>query len=174
MALFGKKKEAKAQAEAKPVDNSKAEVAKATSEKTETKVVSKTKAATKKASTKKTEKKEVAKTPFTVSKKKGRRQKTTTRFTNNLDKVLIRPRITEKATDVTAQKTYVFEVAVDATKKDVFNAVKEYYKVTPRKVNLVKIPRKKRVNRRNRKVGMSALGKKAYVFLKDGDTIEFV
>ncbi len=114
------------------------------------------------------------KQPFTVSKRKGRRQTTTTRYTDNLDKVLIRPRITEKATDVTASRTYVFEVAVHATKKDVENAVKEYYKVTPRKVNLVKIPRKKRMNRRTRKAGMSSLGKKAYVYLKDGDTIEFV
>jgi large subunit ribosomal protein L23 len=173
MALFGKKKEAKPEA----AENSKVEVAKATSTKKEvakvskakeTKVVSKAKSAPNKSKGKK------EKTPFHVKKKKVRRHTTKTNHMNDLSKVLIRPRITEKATDVTVNKTYVFEVAVDATKKDVYHAVVHYYKVKPRKVNLIKIPTKKRVNRRTRKVGVSSQGKKAYVFLKDGDTIEFV
>lgn len=127
-----------------------------------------------KASAKKETKKAEEKKPFHVAKRKGRRQTTTSRYSTNLSRVLVRPRITEKASDVSAQGTYVFEVATDATKTDVRNAVKEYYKVTPIKVNLVKIPTKKRVNRRTRKIGVSSQGKKAYVFLKKGDSIEFV
>ena len=165
MALF--KKDKKAEPEA--VNNSKAEVAKATSEKTSTKKAEKTVKAKSNSSVKNNTKK-----AFKAAKKKGRRQTTKTRYMNDLSRVLLRPRITEKATDVTANKTYVFEVAVDATKKDVYHAVVHYYKVKPRKVNLVKIPTKKRVNRRTRKIGTSSQGKKAYVFLKEGDTIEFV
>ena len=114
------------------------------------------------------------KKPFTVAKKKGRRQTARMNHAEDLSKVLVRPRITEKASDMTISKTYVFEIAVNATKRDVVKAVEEYYKVTPKKVNLVKIPTKKRVNRRTRKVGVSSQGKKAYVFLKEGDSIEFV
>ena len=128
----------------------------------------------KKDKTEKTVETKAVKQAFHVRKRKGRRQTTKSIYTNSLEKVLLRPRITEKATDVTANSTYVFEVAIDAKKKDVENAVKKYYKVTPRKINLVNIPAKKRVNRRTRKVGLSARGKKAYVFLKKGDTIEFV
>ena len=117
----------------------------------------------------KTEKK-----PFHVAKKKGRRQTARQNFAMDLSKVLVRPRVTEKATNASANSVYVFEIAVDATKRDVVRAVEAYYKVTPVKVNLAKIPRKKRPIRGRRDFGRSALGKKAYVYLKEGDSIEFV
>ena len=65
------------------------------------------------------------KQPFTVSKKKGRCQTARMNHATDLSKVLIRPRITEKASDATIAKTYVFEIAVDATKRDVVKAVEE-------------------------------------------------
>jgi large subunit ribosomal protein L23 len=132
---------------------------------------------TTKASSKKEEKKVSEKTekkPFHVAKRKGRRQTAKQNMALSLERVLVRPRITEKATDVTANRTYVFEIATDANKRDVVRAVEHYYKVTPIKVNVVKIPSKKRRNRNRRTFGHSPVGKKAYVFLKEGDSIEFV
>jgi len=88
--------------------------------------------------------------------------------------VLVQPRITEKATMKAEEGVYVFEVATDATKKEIGSAVKHYYNVTPIKVNIVKIPTKKIVSRTTRKTGIRKGGKKAYVFLKKGDKIEII
>ena len=88
--------------------------------------------------------------------------------------VLVQPRITEKATVKAETGVYVFEVATNATKKEIGSAVKHYYNVTPVKVNIVKIPSKKVSSRTTRKKGVKAGGKKAYVFLKKGDKIEIV
>lgn len=128
------------------------------------------------ATAKTTEEKKTAveKKPFTVSKKKVRRQTTRQNYALDRSAVLKRPRITEKATYASANRVYVFEIATDATKKDVEKAIEEYYKVTPIKVNLAKIPSKKRRNRGKRTFGTTTAGKKAYVYLKEGDSIEFV
>ncbi|MES2014606.1 MAG: 50S ribosomal protein L23, partial [Patescibacteria group bacterium] len=53
---------------------------------------------------------------------------------------LVRPRITEKAANMTAQGVYTFDIRKDATKKDVMTAVVALYKVTPIKVNVVNTP----------------------------------
>lgn len=111
---------------------------------------------------------------FNVSKKKVRRQTKKSNYYENPSVVLLRPRITEKASFAVENRAYVFEVKVDATKHDIAHAVEHFYKVKPVKVNLVKIPAKKRRNRNRRTFGMSAVGKKAYVYLKEGDSIEFV
>lgn len=94
-------------------------------------------------------------------------------YSENLSAVLLRPRITEKATYNAENGVYVFEIATDATKRDVIKAVELFYKVTPVKVNLAKIPAKTRMTRRRIK-GVKSGGKKAYVFLKKGDSIEIV
>jgi ribosomal protein L23 len=86
--------------------------------------------------------------------------------------ILITPRITEKAANLSAEGCYVFMVAPDAGKRAVAEAVRSIYKVTPRKVTLVALPRKRVVARGRGKAGTTAGGKKAYVFLKKGDTIE--
>ena len=87
--------------------------------------------------------------------------------------VLLRPRITEKAA-VGADKfnVYVFEVAENATKKSISASVRDAYKVTPEKVNVVTIP-SKQVFVRGKK-GVKSGGKKAYVYLKKGDKIELI
>ena len=97
---------------------------------------------------------------------------TKSKYSEDVTPVLARPRITEKATFAAEGGTYVFEVAVNATKRDVARAIEHYYKVKPVKVNVVKIPRKKRQSRRRRSFGLTAEGKKAYVYLKKGDTID--
>jgi ribosomal protein L23 len=93
-------------------------------------------------------------------------------FTKAPSRILKNPRITEKAVYMTMNHTYVFDVAQDATKRDVMIAVKALYAVTPRKVNIVnKAPRAYVAKFRNRK-GMKSGVKKAYVFLNKGDKID--
>jgi len=87
----------------------------------------------------------------------------------NLDRILVRPRVTEKATITSEKGVYVFDVALDANKFQVKKAVEFLYKVTPVKVNIVSIPAKKIIYRG--KKGVKPRGKKAYVYLKAGDEI---
>jgi large subunit ribosomal protein L23 len=68
----------------------------------------------------------------------------------------------------------VFNVSQSANKKEIADAVREIFKVTPRKVTVVAVPRKMRATRGTNRMGKSAGGKKAYVYLKKGDTIELV
>ena len=86
--------------------------------------------------------------------------------------ILISPRVTEKAAYLGEVGVYAFNVAKDATKKQIADAVKEIYQVTPRKVTLVAIPRKRVMTRGANRMGMTAGGKKAYVHLKKGENIE--
>lgn len=85
--------------------------------------------------------------------------------------VLLRPRITEKATEKSMnENVYVFEVAKDANKREVMAALKGMYKVTPLKVRMARIPSKVKFIRG--KWGKEAAGKKAYIYLKEGDKID--
>ena len=87
--------------------------------------------------------------------------------------VLLRPRITEKAANMTSVSVYTFDVAPSATKKSIATAVKTLYKVTPVKVAVVTIHPRRVKMRRKRGYGMVAGGKKAYVYLKKGEEIQF-
>ncbi len=69
------------------------------------------------------------------------------------------------------QGVYTFDIAENANKNDVIAAVRALYKVTPRKVAVVTVPSKVRRNMRTGKVGVKRGGKKAYVYLKKGETI---
>ena len=84
--------------------------------------------------------------------------------------VLLRPRITEKASFVAEANVHTFEIAANVTKKQVAEAVRIFYKVTPIKVNIVKNPSKKVFVRG--KEGNKAGVKKAYVYLKKDDKLE--
>lgn len=84
--------------------------------------------------------------------------------------VLIAPRISEKASLGAENRVYTFTVGRTATKTDVAQAIRSFYGVTPRAVHVSMIPRKKKFVRGKR--GNTALGKKAYVYLKKGDSIE--
>ncbi len=68
---------------------------------------------------------------------------------------------------------YVFDIAASATKRDITRAVQGLYKVTPRKVNVVTVRRKAVRNARTGREGVKGGGRKAYVFLKQGDSITF-
>lgn len=81
-----------------------------------------------------------------------------------------RPRISEKATFLAGANCYAFEVLRTANKRQVAQAVEVRYKVTPRAVRMLAIPKKALFVRG--KKGSTGGGKKAYVFLKKGDKIE--
>ncbi|MAF59380.1 MAG: 50S ribosomal protein L23 [Candidatus Pacebacteria bacterium] len=93
----------------------------------------------------------------------------------DLSRVLIQPRVTEKATvKQTTENVYVFNVDPRANKKDVSDAVAHLFKVTPVKVNIAKVPSKKVSTRIRGRSGVKSGGKKAYVYLKEGDSISIV
>ena len=85
--------------------------------------------------------------------------------------VLRSPRITEKASAHMSEGVYTFDVALDATKRSVSQAIAAAYGVRPRMVRIVAVRRKTRRSSRTGQYGMSRGGKKAYVYLKRGDSI---
>jgi large subunit ribosomal protein L23 len=88
--------------------------------------------------------------------------------------ILISPRITEKGAYLSEAGVYVFNVAQNANKMQIADAIRETFKVVPRKVTIAAVPRKETQTRGTNRKGMTAGGKKAYVYLKKGDTIELV
>jgi large subunit ribosomal protein L23 len=93
--------------------------------------------------------------------------------TSPTSSIILRPRITEKSGVMgEAQNVYTFEVTQNATKDTVARAIKALYKVTPTKIRVINLPAKK-VFVRGRKGTQSAV-KKALVYLKKGDKIDFV
>ena len=85
---------------------------------------------------------------------------------------VIKPRVTEKAGLISQNGVYTFDVRINATAREISHAIAEAYKVTPVKVNIVPVKSKTMFVRG--KKGSTSTGKKAYVFLKKGDTIEFI
>jgi large subunit ribosomal protein L23 len=86
--------------------------------------------------------------------------------------ILRRPYITEKSNALAAQHAYVFEVESNATKIEIRRAVEELYKVRPVRVNVAVRPDKRIVYRG--KAGVKQGFKKAIVYLKAGESIQFV
>lgn len=85
--------------------------------------------------------------------------------------VLVRPHITEKATDGIAKGVYVFDIDPRATKLSVRSAIVKTYAVTPRAVRIVNKKAKAVRNARTGRKGKTSGSKKAYVYLKKGETI---
>lgn len=89
--------------------------------------------------------------------------------------IIVRPHITEKAAIKTGDNVYVFEISSRATKTEVMKAIAVLYKVVPVKANIVRTaPRKVQQRSRRGTPGTKSGMKKAYVYLKKGDKIEFV
>ena len=90
--------------------------------------------------------------------------------------VLRKPLITEKATKVGHQNQYVFEVAPDANKLQIRAALKQMFDVDAVSVRTVRTKGKvkSRMTRQGLQVGRTNLKKKAYVTLKEGQTIDIV
>ena len=78
--------------------------------------------------------------------------------------------MTEKATYLSSENKYVFEVFKKANKIDIKKAIEEVYGVKVEKVNIINIPRKKR--RVGRTTGWKKGYKKAIVKVKQGQKID--
>lgn len=85
---------------------------------------------------------------------------------------VIKPRVTEKAGMLAEKGIYTFEVLTDADSRQISAAVREAYKVTPVKISVAPIKSKTMFARG--KSGRTISGKKAYVYLKKGEKIEFI
>jgi len=87
--------------------------------------------------------------------------------------VLRRPIITEKSNYLNADlHQYVFEVAIDANKTLIKDAVETLFDVNVVRVNVVNVPPKRTRRARNRRVGIrKSAYKKAIVTLAAGDSI---
>lgn len=86
--------------------------------------------------------------------------------------VLLRPHISERASDSAAEGVYVFKVAKMATKPQIKAAVSALYKVTVEQVRIVNVHPKKITVKG--KPGVRSGSKKAYVYVKKGEKIEVV
>jgi large subunit ribosomal protein L23 len=90
--------------------------------------------------------------------------------------VLKKPVITEKATKVGHQRQYVFEVDPNANKLQIRDAIKTMFDVEAVSIRTVRTKGKvkARMTRRGLQVGRTNLKKKAYVTLKEGQSIDIV
>ncbi len=83
---------------------------------------------------------------------------------------ILRPLATEKSAQLAERGVYVFLVAKDANRVAVRQAVRELYKVTPVKVNIIRV--RGTAKRFGRTVGRTQDVKKALVTLPQGSHID--
>jgi large subunit ribosomal protein L23 len=102
--------------------------------------------------------------------KKVEKSKVRKEDTKDAHRVLVRPIISEKAADLSADGQYVFEVYPDTTKPEIRKAIKNVYGVMPVKVRIVNSAGKE--VRFGRNIGKLRNKKKAIVTLKKGEKIE--
>ncbi len=88
----------------------------------------------------------------------------------HLYEILRRPLITEKYTALQAQGKYVFELAGEATKPQIKEAIEKAFNVKVTAVNVMIVPGRRKRFGRNKVAGRS--WKKAVVTLRPGDKIE--
>ncbi len=87
--------------------------------------------------------------------------------------IIKNPRVTEKASFAVEQNIYTFDISARANKTEIKKAIFTLYKVRPLRVNVLAVP-KKTVMRGRNKEGVRGGGRKALVYLKKGDKIEFI
>lgn len=89
--------------------------------------------------------------------------------------VLRRPHVTERSSMLSfnaEQPVYTFKVAGGANKSQIRQVIEKLYQVKPVRINVVNLPAKRVIIRGKR--GTKPGFKKALVFLKKGDKIDFV
>ncbi|MBI2083828.1 MAG: 50S ribosomal protein L23 [Deltaproteobacteria bacterium] len=86
--------------------------------------------------------------------------------------IIHRAVVTEKSVMERAHSRYAFEVASDASKPVIRQAVEDFFKVNVVSVRTIKVPEKKR--RFGRYPGKKPVWKKAIVTLKEGQKIEML
>jgi len=85
-------------------------------------------------------------------------------------RILIKPLITEKATNLGVENKYIFEISSKANKIEVKKAIQSLYGVEPIKVNIINMGGKE--VRYGKTQGQTKNTKKAIVTLKEGDKID--
>ena len=106
----------------------------------------------------------------TAGKAKEVKQGETRAAHSNAYKILVKPLVTEKVSNLGALNQYVFAVALKTNKIEVAKAVKEVYGIKPVSVNMIKMAGKKA--RYGRISGRRKDWKKAIVTLPSGQTIK--
>lgn len=89
--------------------------------------------------------------------------------------IIKNPRITEKASFSAEQNVYTFDISASANKTNKTQIRKEIfalYKVKPIKVNVLPVPKKNIMSKG--KAGVKGGGRKALVYFKKGEKIEFI
>ncbi|MFA5023611.1 MAG: 50S ribosomal protein L23 [Patescibacteria group bacterium] len=85
-------------------------------------------------------------------------------------RLLVKPLITEKATNLSAENKYVFVVSIKANKIEIAKAIEATYGVKPLAINIINRAGKKVARGKVR--GQRKDWKKAIVTLKKGETIK--
>lgn len=90
--------------------------------------------------------------------------------TGNAYRILVKPLITEKATNLVSLNKYAFKVSSQANKVQISQAIKAVYGFAPVSVNIINARGKRVVSGRVK--GKKSNWKKAIVTLKPGDKLE--
>lgn len=114
----------------------------------------------------------------TKKEKKGKAARThtahaTTSLHGSAHDIIRAPWFSEKALLATEKGVYAFAVMPRATKPEIAGAIKEIYNVVPKAVRIVNLPAKKKAMRTRHGMGTRAARCKAYVYLNEGDSIQF-
>ena len=91
---------------------------------------------------------------------------------NQFRRILLAPVVTEKATNMRDRNVYTFKVDGRANKIQIGQAVESLFEVSVESVRTVSVPRKPK--RHGMFSGFTSGWKKAYVTLRDGDSIDLV
>jgi large subunit ribosomal protein L23 len=86
--------------------------------------------------------------------------------------IIKNPRVTEKASFAAEHNVYTFDISQSANKTEIKKAIFALYKVKPVKVNVLNVTRKTVMSKG--KEGVKGGGRKALVYLKKEDKIEFI
>jgi len=86
--------------------------------------------------------------------------------------IVIRPVVTEKAYNQQADNTYTFEVAPDANKAEIKDAIESLFDVSV--VDVRTLPKRGKVRRRRFKAGRTRRWKKAMVKLAPEHTLDIM
>ena len=89
---------------------------------------------------------------------------------NSVYNVIIRPVVSERTFDLMGQNKYTFEVAKDAPKEEIRDAVEKIFNVHVTKVNTMNVRGK--MKRVRYQAGMTRSWKKAVVTVAEGESIE--
>jgi len=86
--------------------------------------------------------------------------------------ILGKPVVTEKAAKASTNNTYVFNVSFGVTKSEISKAFQAKYKHKPTRVNIIN--KKRKSFWKKGVLGFGKNGKKAYITLPKGKTIEVI